>query len=161
MATLPMTKQASSKAVREAVITLPSHAAPEQHFKATQLAVCQRPLQVTNLSVWIDLLPGHEVYIGLEFQCQFLPTLISPHVTIGKFTYIWRENQNQQAVWKHAVDSARICSYFSHFVTLWWWLQLGSWSCNRFLLALQAAQKDCPAIWFGRIMAAHLPCILA
>ena len=39
MATLPMTKQASSKAVREAVITLPSHAAPEQHFKTTQLAV--------------------------------------------------------------------------------------------------------------------------
>ena len=117
MATLPMTKQASSKAVREAVITLPSHAAPEQHFKATQLAVCQRPLQVTNLSVWIDLLPGHEVYIGLEFQCQFLPTLISPHVTIGKFTYggrikISRLYENMQwTVQELAVTSATLSPY--------------------------------------------------
>ena len=112
-----MTKQASSKAVREAVITLPSHAAPEQHFKATQLAVCQRPLQVTNLSVWIDLLPGHEVYIGLEFQCQFLPTLISPHVTIGKFTYggrikISRLYENMQwTVQELTVISATLSPY--------------------------------------------------
>ena len=117
MATLPMTKQASSKAVREAVITLPSHAAPEQHFKTTQLAVCQRPLQVTNLSVWIDLLPGHEVYIGLEFQCQFLPTLISPYVTIGKFTYggrikISRLYENMQwTVQELAVTSATLSPY--------------------------------------------------
>ena len=66
MATLPTTDQAPRKEAREEILTLP---APEQHFRSTQLAVCQRLLKVTDLSVWIDLLPGQEVYIGLEFHC--------------------------------------------------------------------------------------------
>jgi hypothetical protein len=78
-------EKACAMEAREEILTLPSYAVPQQHFRSTQLAVCQRPLKVTGLSVWIDLLPGQEVYIGLEFHCEFLPMLISPHVTIGCF----------------------------------------------------------------------------
>ena len=58
MSTLPAPEKALRKEVREEILTLPAYAAPEQHYRSTQLAVRQRPLKVTGLSVWIDLLPG-------------------------------------------------------------------------------------------------------
>jgi hypothetical protein len=110
-------EKACAMEAREEILTLPAYAAPEQHFRSTQLAVCQRPLKVTDLSVWIDLLPGQEVYIGLEFHCEFLPLLISPHVTIGKSKYEGRIKINklyenmQWTVHEFAITSATLSPY--------------------------------------------------
>ena len=67
--------------------------------------------------MWIDLLPGQEVYIGLEFQCEFLPMLISPHVTIGKFKYEGRikisklYESMQWTLQEFAITSATLSPY--------------------------------------------------
>ena len=89
MATLPLEKGSRKRPLRQEVVTLEKDI-PHSHYQSTHLAVCHRPLEVSELSVWIDLLPGQELYIGLEFQCKFLPLLISPHVTIGKFAFVKR-----------------------------------------------------------------------
>ena len=88
MATLPLEK-GRKRPLRQEVVTLEKDI-PQSHFASTHLAVCHKPLEVSQLSVWIDLLPQQEIYIGLEFQCKFLPLLISPHVTIGKFAFVSR-----------------------------------------------------------------------
>ena len=150
MATLPTT-QVPKKAVREEAQTLPAHASPEQHYKTTQLAVSQRPLQVTDLSVWIDLLPGQQVYIGLEFQCQFLPMLISPHVTIGKFKYAGRikisklyENM-QWTVQEFAITSATLSPYGGGYN---WEVEAATdffWLCRQ--LRKTAEQSGLEGLW--------------
>ena len=88
MATLPLEK-GRKRPLRQEVVTL-EKGIPQSHFASTHLAVWRKPLEVSELSVWIDLIPQQEIFIGFEFQCKFLPLLISPHVTIGKFAFVNR-----------------------------------------------------------------------
>ena len=150
MATLPL-EQGRKRPVRQEALTL-EKVVPQSHYISTQLAVRHKPLKVSELSVWIDLLPQQEIYIGLEFQCKFLPLLISPHVTIGKFVFanrvkisklydnmVWTLNQ-----WDH-VKSITLSPYGSGFN---WEIEAATdfyWLCRQ--LRKMAEQAGLEGLW--------------
>eukprot|EP00439_Symbiodinium_sp_Y106_P034101 s1673_g4.t1 len=71
----------SPRRALEMVLTEPAHAVPGQHWRATQLAVCNRTLRREGLQVWMDLMPEGDIYFGLMVQVHLV--LAMPSCSCG------------------------------------------------------------------------------
>ena len=72
----------SPRRALEMVLTEPAHAVPGQHWRATQLAVCNRTLRREGLQVWMDLMPEGDIYFGLMVQVHLFLAIPSCSLTI-------------------------------------------------------------------------------
>ena len=57
----------------------------EEHFHATQLAVCRQRHPVISCTVWIDVNEKAELYVGVALDVPTIPMIQTPHATLGTF----------------------------------------------------------------------------
>ena len=74
---------------RQLVLTDPvTEQVPEQHWRATQLACCNRWLSCEDMQIYMDILPESGIYIAMTLNVRDLPLLDGRlcHITLGRGT---------------------------------------------------------------------------